>query len=424
MKVLILTTGSVSARLKHNLRESLEKDGHEVKDYCTENAKSIVDYDEKAKGYYSHINIRQEAMRWGSFHQGVEHINVVNWADVCIVCPADYNILGKAANGIADDFVSTVIAAWLGSEKPLWMAEAMNPMMYNNKVRKGNKRRLEEVGVNFIEPTVKKLACGDYGIGGLADIRAIKEIAVDGYRWICPISFKSLIGATKTQYLTTSVWASDRENCPKVVSVADGFNFDKYLPTCEEPGSFGARRKFDRHEGVDIYCKYGAEVHAVEDGEVVDSYQFTGTKETGEWWNSTWCLKIKGKTGVVTYGELQMPDEYGKIPIYIGGMVENVEFKYPKIGEKVRAGEFVGFVGKVLPDEKRRDDIRNHNNCMLHLELRKENCHIDGWPLGGDRDSRLMDPTPYLKMAIRHEDDVNDVWENGYWTRGPSWMKE
>ena len=90
------------------------------------------------------------------------------------------------------------------------------------------------------------------------------------------------------------------------------------------------------------------------------------------------CDNVEGKSGVVTYGELQEP--------------WNI-----KVGDKVRAGGFIGRVTPVLRPEKYRPDIRNHSVAMLHLELRTETCHLDGWRLDGERDKRLLDPTPYLK---------------------------
>jgi murein DD-endopeptidase MepM/ murein hydrolase activator NlpD len=159
--------------------------------------------------------------------------------------------------------------------------------------------------------------------------------------------------------------------------------FNSRLPDYDETGAFGAVRKFDIHEGVDIYCKKHSKVYAMEDGEVVASYQYTGDDAKCEWWNDTWCIKIKGKSGVITYGELEMP-EYNR--------------KLPSVGTFLKAGDFIGVVGQVLKDSKKRNDIRNHNVCMLHIELRTENCHLDGWKLGEDRDKRLLDPTPYLKL--------------------------
>lgn len=128
--------------------------------------------------------------------------------------------------------------------------------------------------------------------------------------------------------------------------------FRDYIPRFYEPGAFGAIRKFDIHEGVDIYTHDGAEVHAVEDGVVTAIYEFTGKKADCDWWNETWRIKVEGKSGVVTYGELKQP------------LIVNV-------GDKVRAGKVIGHVTPVLRPEKYRPDIRNHSVAMLHVELGK-----------------------------------------------------
>ena len=125
------------------------------------------------------------------------------------------------------------------------------------------------------------------------------------------------------------------------------------------------------------YAHDGAPVYAVEDGVVTAVYEFTGKKANCDWWNPTWCVKVEGKSGVVTYGELIEP------------MIN--------VGAKVYAGGIIGHVTPVLKPEKYRPDIRNHSVAMLHLELRTETCHLDGWQLEGQRDKRLLDPTPYLK---------------------------
>ena len=85
-------------------------------------------------------------------------------------------------------------------------------------------------------------------------------------------------------------------------------NYNYEIPTiC--PGSFGYKRKFDIHTGVDLYCNKGDQVFAIEDGEVVAIEWFTGEKVDMPWWNNTQAVAIKGKSGVINYGEI--------IPIYL-----------------------------------------------------------------------------------------------------------
>ena len=395
MKILLLTTGSVSAYLSHKLADILKNNGHEVKHYMTKTAGQMMAMSEESNsktvesqtfytGHFSnYISIEREVLDWhDKACNPVLHIDVVNWADVCMVCPADFNILGKMANGIADDVVSSILAAWLGSGKKLYICEAMNTMMYKNQARQRNRDILENIeDVHFIEPTVKRLACGDFGIGALADINTIANI-VEGHRWVQPISIRELIGTTRYGSESMPGIIGGYINTTPIRVPYNGV-FKDYIPKFNEPGAFGAVRKFDIHEGVDIYCERWARVYAMEDGEVVASYHYTGNVAKCGWWNDTWCIKIKGKSGVITYGELEMPE---------------LNRKLPSVGTFVKAGDFIGVVGQVLKDDKKRDDIRNHNVCMLHVELRTENCHIDGWKLGEDRDKKLLDPTPYLKL--------------------------
>ena len=385
MKILLISSASVSVHLSAKLHRRFLDDGHEVVHCLTNNAHELWKQSGRFDEDLKNLNVKtcnytfvDECLRHFRDNKGIAHIQLVEDNDVCVVCPADFNIVGKMAMGIADDVPSSTLAAWLGSGKPIYITEAMNTMMYQNPVHLANVERLNQIStVSFIKPTVKKLACGSYGIGGLADVNAIADI-VEGHEWIQPIKSKDLIGSRPYA-------GNDNYTVKPPKSV---MSFSEYLPTFSEPGAFGALRKHDRHEGVDIYCIEGASVFVVEDGEVVDSYQYTGEAAACGWWKDTWCIKVKGRSGVVTYGELKMPDE-----AHIDGVV------YAAIGTKVKAGDFIGVVGTVLKDGKLRLDIRNHNTSMLHLELRKENCRIDGWKIGEDRDTRLLDPSPYLYLS-------------------------
>ena len=400
MNILILSTGSVSAYLSHKLAYQLKEDGHDVKHYMTKAAGELMMHSKGSlsttadtnvsfcQSFYTgqfsaYYTLTHEIADWhDKASHPVQHIELVRWADICVICPADYNVVGKMANGIADDFVSSVLAAWMGCGKKLYICEAMNSMMYQGPVYQKNRAYLDSLDfTRFIEPTVKNLACGGIGIGGLADITTIKNI-VEGHVWHQPIHQEDLLGAPTYNGPAELVKAMFGKfvydaNCNEFVRGKCREKFRDYLPKFYEPGAFGAIRKFDIHEGVDIYTHDGADVHAVEDGVVTAVYVFTGKKADCDWWNETWCIKVEGKSGVVTYGELAEP------------MIN--------VGAKVYVGGIIGHITPVLKPEKYRPDIRNHSIAMLHLELRKETCHLDGWKLDGDRDKRLLDPTPYLK---------------------------
>jgi len=100
----------------------------------------------------------------------VHHITLSKQADLLLVAPATANIIAKFANGIADDFLSTFYLAFKGK---ILIAPAMNTNMYLHPATKENIKKLSSLGVNFIEPATGELACGDEGIGKLADVATI-----------------------------------------------------------------------------------------------------------------------------------------------------------------------------------------------------------------------------------------------------------
>ena len=101
---------------------------------------------------------------------GVRHVTISKWADAVLVCPATANIIGKAANGIADDLLSNVICD--AGTKTIFAA-AMETGMYYNPIVQANIARLKEAGFGFIEPETGELASGSIGVGRLAEIRTI-----------------------------------------------------------------------------------------------------------------------------------------------------------------------------------------------------------------------------------------------------------
>jgi len=88
-------------------------------------------------------------------HDSLEHVNWADWADIMIIAPATANIIGKMANGIADDVLSTQIIAYDG---PILIAPAMNVKMWNNHAVQKNIKYLKTVGINFIGPETGQLA--------------------------------------------------------------------------------------------------------------------------------------------------------------------------------------------------------------------------------------------------------------------------
>lgn len=110
----------------------------------------------------------------------VKHISLAKKADLFLIVPATANIIGKVANGIADDMLSTTIMA---TKSPVVFAPAMNNVMYENRIVQDNIKKLKEYGYKFIDPVEGNLACGYKAVGKLADkntlIENIKAILED-----------------------------------------------------------------------------------------------------------------------------------------------------------------------------------------------------------------------------------------------------
>ena len=168
--ILIGVTGGIAAYKSANIVSKLKKKGYNVKVIMTENATKIITplTLETLSKNRVYVDMWDEKP-----HFEVEHISLAEWADVVLIAPATYNIVGKVANGIADDMLSTVISA---SAKPVYFALAMNVNMYNNPILKENIEKLKKYGYKFIEADEGFLACNTNAKGRLKDENEIISI--------------------------------------------------------------------------------------------------------------------------------------------------------------------------------------------------------------------------------------------------------
>jgi phosphopantothenoylcysteine decarboxylase / phosphopantothenate---cysteine ligase len=102
----------------------------------------------------------------------IGHINLADSADMLVIAPATANVIGKIANGIADDLLTTIVMA---TQAPLLIAPAMNIHMYENPLLQENIRKLRRVGYHVLEPAEGFLACGYEGKGRLPDPEILAE---------------------------------------------------------------------------------------------------------------------------------------------------------------------------------------------------------------------------------------------------------
>ena len=106
---------------------------------------------------------------------GMAHIALAKSADIILIAPATANIIGKLANGLCDDLLSTFV---ISSNAPVFIAPAMNDEMYAKAIVQENCAKLKKHGFKFIEPVKGKLACGTVGVGHLAEVEQIVKTVV------------------------------------------------------------------------------------------------------------------------------------------------------------------------------------------------------------------------------------------------------
>lgn len=109
----------------------------------------------------------------------VEHVEWAKWASVAVVAPCTANSLARLAHGMADDPVSTVFLA-LPAPVPVIVCPAMNTSMWEHPAVQRNLRLVQEMPhIQIVAPTEKRLACGDVGVGGLAEVPDIVQAILD-----------------------------------------------------------------------------------------------------------------------------------------------------------------------------------------------------------------------------------------------------
>jgi phosphopantothenoylcysteine decarboxylase/phosphopantothenate--cysteine ligase len=162
-------TGGIGAYKAVEIARLLQQRGHRVRAILTRSARRFI-------GPLTFEAITREPVVTGQFAPGmnadIEHVALASSIDVLLVAPATANILGKFANGIADDFLS---ALYLATRAPVVLAPAMNTNMWDHPAVQANVGRLAARGVRFVEPGEGYLACGWIGKGRLAEPAAVVE---------------------------------------------------------------------------------------------------------------------------------------------------------------------------------------------------------------------------------------------------------
>lgn len=159
--VVLGVTGSIAAYKMANVASALVKEGADVHVVMTKNATNFIN-PITFETLTNNKCLVDTFDRNFQFH--VAHVSLSQKADVFMIAPASANIIGKLANGIADDMLSTMA---LAASCKIIVAPAMNTHMYENKIVQDNLDKLKKFGFEVIEPAAGRLACGDVGAGKL-----------------------------------------------------------------------------------------------------------------------------------------------------------------------------------------------------------------------------------------------------------------
>ncbi len=169
-KILLCVTGGIAVYKAVALVSKLTQAGAVVKVMMTESATKFVNP-------LSFQVMSKHDVYTDTFDEKdsnvIAHIDLADWADLIIVAPATANVIGKLANGIADNMVTTTL---LATTKPVWIAPAMNVHMYEHPAVIRNIDRLYKDGIRFIEPSAGFLACGYVGKGRLEEPEKITAL--------------------------------------------------------------------------------------------------------------------------------------------------------------------------------------------------------------------------------------------------------
>ncbi|OQR57646.1 bifunctional phosphopantothenoylcysteine decarboxylase/phosphopantothenate--cysteine ligase CoaBC [Bacillus sp. CDB3] len=166
-KILLCVTGGIAVFKAAALTSKLTQAGATVKVMMSESAMKFVtpltfQALSRHDVYTDTFDEKDSAV--------IAHIDLADWADVVLVAPATANCIGKLANGIADDMITTTL---LATTAPVWIAPAMNVHMYENKIVQKNMMTLKALGYTFIEPGEGFLACGYVAKGRLEEPEVI-----------------------------------------------------------------------------------------------------------------------------------------------------------------------------------------------------------------------------------------------------------
>lgn len=175
--VILGVTGSIAAYKIANLTSMLVKQHADVYVLMTQNATNFI-HPITFETLTNHKTLVDTFDR--NFNYNIEHVSLAKKADVVLVAPASANVIGKLANGIADDMLTTTVMAC--NCKKL-ISPAMNTQMFENPIVQDNLKKLEHYGMTVIQPEVGLLACKDVGAGKMPSEQVLMDYILREIRY-------------------------------------------------------------------------------------------------------------------------------------------------------------------------------------------------------------------------------------------------
>ena len=172
-KAVLGVTASIAAYKSADIIRRLQDKGFRVSVVMTPEAEKFITALTLAS--LSGEKVHREMFDDNDQSWQMSHITLAHEADILLIAPATANVIGKIANGIADDLLTCIAMA---TKAPILIAPAMNDDMFNNQIVQNNISKLKKIGVHFADPIKGKLACGTTGEGHLADVEEIVKSAV------------------------------------------------------------------------------------------------------------------------------------------------------------------------------------------------------------------------------------------------------
>lgn len=175
--VILGVTGSIAAYKIANLTSMLVKQHADVYVLMTQNATNFIN-PITFETLTNHKTLVDTFDR--NFNYNIEHVSLAKKADVVLVAPASANVIGKIANGIADDMLTTTVMACKCKKL---ISPAMNTQMFENPIVQDNLKKLEHYGMTVIQPEVGLLACKDVGAGKMPSEQVLMDYILREIRY-------------------------------------------------------------------------------------------------------------------------------------------------------------------------------------------------------------------------------------------------